>query len=128
MIKKILQFFSFIGAIFGLLILIYLPFNFWLVVFSLFFIVWGIISFLFSCENNKFSKVLRVFSYTGLLLSFVFIVFALWGFISVGLSIIMRNFLTLSLILGVFTLSWSFLALKCTNLDNKILNNEKIKK
>ena len=129
MIKKLLQIFSFFGAFLGLLILIYLPFVFWFVVFSLFFIVWGIISFLYCSENSKYRMVLRVFSIVGGALSIVFIIFAIWGFISVGLSLILRNFLILALSLGIFTLVWSFLALKCLNIIGKIkLNHEKEKK
>jgi len=129
MIKKILQIFSFLGSLLGLLILIYLPFVFWFVVFSLFFIVWGIISFLYCSENSKYRMVLRVFSIVGGALSIVFIIFAIWGFISVGLSLILRNFLILALSLGIFTLVWSFLALKCLNIIGKIkLNHEKEKK
>ncbi len=129
MTKKLLQIFSFIGAIFGLLILIYLPFVFWIVVFSLFFIFWGIISFLYCDENSKYATFLRIFSFTGLLLSIFFIIFTLWGFISVGLSLIMRNFLILALVLGLFTFAWSFLALKCLKIFNKKrINGEKKKK
>lgn len=129
MIKKLLQIFSFFGAFLGLLILIYLPFVFWFVVFSLFFIVWGIVSFLYCSENSKYRMVLRVFSIVGGALGVVFIVFSIWGFISVGLSLILRNFLILALSLGIFTLVWSFLALKCLNIIGKIkLNHEKEKK
>lgn len=129
MIKKHLQIFSFFGAFLGLLILIYLPFVFWFVVFSLFFIVWGIVSFLYCSENSKYRMVLRVFSIVGGALAIVFIIFAIWGFISVGLSLILRNFLILALSLGIFTLVWSFLALKCLNIIGKIkLNHEKEKK
>lgn len=129
MIKKLLQIFSFFGAFLGLLILIYLPFVFWFVVFSLFFIVWGIVSFMYCSENSKYRMVLRVFSIVGGALAIVFIIFAIWGFISVGLSLILRNFLILALSLGIFTLVWSFLALKCLNIIGKIkLNHEKEKK
>ncbi len=129
MIKKLLQIFSFIGAILGLLILIYLPLVLWSILFSLFYIIWGIISFLYCTENSKYRIVLRIFSFTGLFLSIVFIIFSLWGFISVGFSLIMRNFLILSLILGIFTFAWAFLSLKCLGLVNKkILNNEEKKK
>ncbi len=127
--KKLLQIFSFIGAILGLLILIYLPFDFWFIIFSLFYIIWGIISFLYCTENGKYIIILRIFSFAGLFLSIVFIIFSLWGFISVGFSLIMRNFLILSLILGIFTFTWAFLSLKCLRLVNKkILNNEDNKK
>jgi hypothetical protein len=125
MIKKILQLFSFIGAIFGLLILIYLPFIFWFVIFSLFFIFWGLISFLYCSETSKYKIVLRIFSFTGLALAIFFIIFSLWGFISLGLSVIMRNFLIISFVLGIFTFTWSFLALRCTKLVNKKLLNKK---
>ncbi len=129
MIKKHLQIFSFFGSLLGLLILIYLPLAFWFVVFSLFFIVWGIVSFLYCSENSKYRMVLRVFSIVGGALGVVFIVFSIWGFISVGLSLILRNFLILALSLGIFTLVWSFLALKCLNIIGKIkLNHEKEKK
>ena len=129
MIKKLLQIFSFLGSLLGLLILIYLPFVFWFVVFSLFFIVWGIVSFMYCSENSKYTSVLRVFSIVGGALAIVFIIFAIWGFISVGLSLILRNFLILTLSLGIFTLVWSFLALKCLNIIGKIkLNHEKEKK
>ncbi len=129
MVKKILQIFSFLGSLLGLLILIYLPFVFWFVIFSLFFIIWGIISFLYCNENGKYSIVLRIFSFVGIAMAAVFIIFSIWGFISVGLSLIMRNFLILSLILGGFILIWSFISLRCLKLvNNNIIINEKRKK
>lgn len=129
MMKNILQIFSFLGAFLGLLVLIYLPFVIWSILFSFFFIIWGIISFLYCTENSKYRVILRIFSFTGLFLGIIFILFSLWGFISVGFSLIMRNFLILSLILGIFTFIWAMLALKCLKIvSRKSINNEKNKK
>ncbi len=128
MTKNLLQIFSFLGSLLGLLILIYLPFVFCFVVFSLFFIVWGIISFLYCSENGRYVKVLRIFSFVGAALAIVFILFSLWGFISVGMSLLLRNFLIMALVFGLFTLIWSLLAFRCIGfLNKKKIKNEKKK-
>ncbi len=123
--KTALQIFSFLGAFLGLLILFYLPFVFWFIALGCFFIAWGILSFFFLNEALKYKLALKIFSYLGGALGAIIILFTLWGLLVVGASLIMRNFLILSLVLGLFMLAWSLVVFKCFYLNKQNVNKKK---
>jgi hypothetical protein len=107
----ILKSFSLLGVILGLIILIYFPFNIYFSFLSIFFIAWGIFSWLLIDELKKFSFIIKFFLYPALFFSIILIFFSISG-LTIMSSNLLFNFLLLILFLGIFMLAWSVLIFK----------------
>jgi hypothetical protein len=107
----ILKSFSLLGIILGLIILIYFPFNIYFSFLSIFFIAWGIFSWLLIDELKKFSFIIKFFLYPALFFSIILIFFSISG-LTIMSSNLLFNFLLLILFLGIFMLAWSVLIFK----------------
>ncbi len=106
-----LQFFSILGVIFGLSTFVVLNLSWWSILFSIFFVVWGIISFFSLSDKKKYKLALKIFSVIGGVIGLILLVLSIWALIITD-SLIFKNYLAFSLFVSLLMLPWSVLVFK----------------
>lgn len=127
MINIILKFFSIISSIFGLILFSYLPFNITSFLISSYFVSWGIITFFYVIDKNKYSLALKIFSFISFFIALIGLGFSLWTLIILSSSSLFNNFLLIILGLTIFILVFSLISF-FSLFKNKLIKNEKNKK